>query len=735
VPLLIRPGRFLPIRCKQSTVLLILLLLLASIGLDAAGLGYALSGGGARGFAHIGILKVLEEQGVYPDQISGTSIGAIVGAGYAMGYSASELERLLLDLDIMSLLDDRYERQNLYIGQKRWPSHGNLTLNMGQDWWPRLPSSIFIANRLNLAFSVLASPAAPYREFSQFPVPYSCVATDLGSGEMMVFSQGSLMQAMRASMSVPSLVKPFSLGGRYYIDGGVSQNLPIPQARELGADAVIGFKVNTDLRDAEKLNDVIDIIDQTISIGMSQNIRANLGDCDLLLEPDLDEWVNTRFGDAAELIAVGEAYARANLDRITAFRDSLLAAGHVFKRPGRLPDLGNVRIQAIATIGNRHVSRAKIVEYLGLEAGSSYTPRQIAEACHAAWNSQAFEHIYPVLIPGDGGFMLEVHVRERERRFLTLNLAYTSEEELNVQSTLTLNNLILKNSKLLAGITLGGRTEVNLDYVKNFGEFWGSYFRIYPWLSENSLYLYDADHYKIGKVRKLEFGIAPGIGVFAHKLAIAEAFAYSYRTRLYRDISDTAPIDSLYLISGVGVKLYHESLDDDVFPRAGIRAFTKANFARWEKTSDQIYSRLIAELDLYSRLADFASLRLGLDYGSYFGAEDESSIDPFHFSGSQGYRGYERYAVSSPQYRVYTLGLVFNPLKNLFFEAGFQGLNISPNDGWGTDQDVMWCLYGDLGYRTMVGPVRLITAIRENSRPQLYLNIGFDTDLFWFSRK
>ncbi|MGC9362922.1 MAG: patatin-like phospholipase family protein, partial [Candidatus Syntrophosphaera sp.] len=302
---------------------------------------------------------------------------------------------------------------------------------------------------------------------------------------------------------------------------------------------------------------------------------------------------------------------------------------------------------------------------------------------------------------------------ERERKNLALNLSYTTEEELNVGAVLSVNNLILKNSRLLAGFTLGGRTELNFDFVKNFGELWGAYFRIYPWLSENRLYVYDEEHYKTDSVKALEFGVVPGVGVFARKLAITEAFAYSYRTRLYRDVSDTAPVDSLYLISGVGVKTYHESLDDDIFPTSGIRAFAKANFARWDKVSDQIYSRFVSELDVYSPLMDFASLRLGFDYGTYFGDEEGSSADPFYFCGSNGYRGYQRYEVSSSQYKIYTLGMIFNPLKNLYLEAGFQGLNIGSEDTWDLINDTEWAMYADLGYRTMVGPIKFIAAARE----------------------
>lgn len=708
---------------------------LASSALEAGKLGYALSGGGARGYAHIGIIKVLEEQGIYPDYIAGTSFGAVAGAYYAMGCNAAELEELLLKLDVPELLDDAGSRGQVNIAQKRWPTYGNLSLEIGSDWKAKLPSSLYVGNQLNLELARLAFPASSIQDFSRLPIPFVCVATDLSSGAAAYLDQGSLMQAVRASISVPSLMQPFSFGGRTFIDGGIAQNMPIQPVRNLGADAVIGLKVNSRLRPAEELNDAIEIIDQTVNIGMTRNINSGLPGCDLLLEPPLEGWNNMDFSSSAAIVAAGEAYAREHLPQIIAFRDSLLAAGYVFHKPEALPRPERYLITAISVVGNHFLSSAKIRSYAGLESGKAYSAGQLVKACLAVWNTQYFYTAYPVLQPYGAGYRLELNVREKQRAWLALNLAYTDAEGLNAGSVLTLNNLVLKNSILKAGLTLGGRTEGAVDYVKNFGEFWGSYFRIFPYLSESRLYLYDADHFKVASVRALEYGVTPGIGVFARDLAVAEAFFYSYRKKLYRDVSATAPLDSLYLISGLGVKLYHESLDDDVFPRSGISALAKFNFARWPGISDQVYNRFLGELDVYSKLSTPLSLRLGLNYGSYFGAEAGGSYDPFYFSGARGYRGYDRYAISSASFKVYTLALVANPWRNTYLETGIQGLNVANGDSWGADQDLQWCLYADLGYRSWLGPLRAGAAIRKEGRPNFYLNVGYDLDPFWFSRK
>ncbi len=711
------------------------LLLTGFQSLWGGGLGYALSGGGARGYAHVGILKVLEENGVYPRYITGTSVGAVIGGLYGLGYSAVEIERLLLDMDVPALLNDGFTRKDLYIGQKRWAPYGNLVLELDDNWTPRLPSGIYAGNPLNLHFARMFLGAGDVSDFATLPVSFACVATDLVTGEPVVFREGSLMQAVRASISVPSVVEPLDFGGRSYIDGGVSQNLPVDLTRELGADTVIGFKVNSALRPKSGLVDLVDVIDQTINIGIIRNLNANLEDCDLLLEPELADYSSAQFDDVAAIIAAGEAYAWAHLDRILAFRDSLLAQGFEFTPPSRAPQPQNYYLTNIQSHGNVHISGVKIREYLGLETNRRYTPQEIFAACEAAWNSQSFHVFYPVLKPVPGGHELHLYVQERKRGNLSLNATYTTEEELNVGLVLALNNMALKNSRFQAAFTLGGRTELSFDYVKNFGELWGSYFRLFPYLSEYRLYLYDADGYKTSSVRSLEYGITPGVGVFAKNIAIAEAFLYSYRTRLYRDVSATAPIDSLYLISGFGVKGYHESLDDFSFPRSGARVFAKLNVAPWESLSDRIYSRFAGNLDLYARLAGFASLRLGLNGGSYFGYESENVADPFYFGGANGYRGYQRYAKSAPRYGYGTLGTVLSLRPNVFFEAGIQGLTIGQDEYLDNLENVEWSLYAELGIRTPVAPIRFTAAVRESSHANFYLNLGFDHDIFWFSRK
>lgn len=696
-------------------------------------LGYAFSGGGARAYAHVGILKVLEANGIRPDYITGTSMGAVVGGLYAMGYDAAKIEEILLSTRWEDLLDDGYKRKDIYIGQKRWAPYGAVNLEMSDTWQPKLPSGVWVGNQLNLELARLFAPAGANTDFDRLPIPFGCIATDLVSGELVFFREGNLMQAVRASLSIPSIIEPFELAGRLYIDGGVSQNLPVNEVRMLGADCVIGVKTNSTLRERPELGNLLQVLDQTINIGMTANLNTSLDECDLILEPDLEGFRASDYRKAAQIIAAGEQYANANLDMILAFKTRFCGQAEKVSSE-TLPDPGRRKLRGLSVIGSEHLSSVKVREFLGLKLGESYSVNQIISACQDAWNSQLFHTVYPVIDIKPDGYLVKIHVKERTRRQLGVLLNYTSEEGLQAGAVLKMQNILLKNSIFHGALSLGGRTEYNLDYVKNFGELWGAYFRLFQYFTEKKRYYYDDDFNKVASVKAAELGLTGGVGVFANKLLAAEAFIYGFRTKLYRDISTVAGIDSLYLVSGAGIKLYHESLDDYYFPMTGFRSVLKFNFARSSQLSDYIYSKVYSSSDLYTPFHDRFSLKLGLELGSWFG-EEQINVDPFYLGGSHGYMGYQRYEVSAPVYKIFELGLVANPTRNLYADLGVQGLNAARVDDWSADQEVTWSVYGSLGFRSALGPLRFAVAVREDSHPNYYLNLGYDLDIFHFSRR
>lgn len=715
-------------------LILIVLILVFCGSLASVRLGYAFSGGGARGLAHIGMLKVLEEYGIYPDYISGTSIGALVGSLYSMGYSAAQIEEIVLSWNWEELLTDEEIRKDAYIGQKRWPPYGNLSLELDDKWKARLSTGIFSANNLNLELARVYAQASLYRDFSQLPIPFTAVSTNLETGEETIFRAGSLMQAVRASLSVPSIIKPLEVDGAMYIDGGVSNNYPVGQARELGADLVLGFKANSELKPVEELSNPVLVIDQTINIGMTRTISAESDSLLITLEPYLSEFNSRSFASARAIIMAGEEFAR---DKIDTLLQRLIAEGYVFRSQRRdaIQETSSYWLGRIRVIGNRYLSKSKIQEYLGLETGRQYSLDQIMSHCRFAWNSGFFVTLYPVLVPEEGHHVLELHVEERNRKSIILNLCYKSEDLLHASAVLNLNNYVLKNSKLLLELRVGGNNELNLDYVKNFGELYGIYYRLFSYVNERTNYIYNDDHQKTDSVRRLDYGNSFGLGLFLNEYVNFETYLFGFRSKLYRDVSPAIPLQRRFKVGGFGFKLYHESLDDFDYPTSGLSLMAKFYSAHDLLISDYSYDKFSAQMDFYRPLNQDFSLHFGMDYGSYFSGGQEAQLDPNYLGGDSGFMAYEQYELSAPFYKIFSFGVSCHAWDRFHLSAGVQALIHSDIDDWSLNQETENCLYTTVGYKTIVGPLRASVAFTQNSKPKFYLNIGYTHDLFHFSRR
>ncbi|MDY0336311.1 MAG: patatin-like phospholipase family protein [Candidatus Cloacimonadaceae bacterium] len=702
---------------------------------SASGIGYALSGGGARGFAHIGILKVLEEEGIQPGYISGTSIGAIIGAFYSMGFNAAEIESLALEIKWQEILEERQSRKDLYIGQKRWAPYGNITFELNEYWAPQLPSSVYNVNNVNLKLFELYAAGSVITDFNDLPIPFSCVGTNLVSGQPKVFNRGSIMQAVRASMSIPSILQPFAIDGDIYIDGGISQNLPINVVKDMGASSVVGIKVNSSLRNKETLTNLIEVLDQTINIGITRNLSEDLGDCDLLLEPDLSSFSSTDFEHVAELIAIGENYARSQIMEIRAYAQSQNATS-----TERLNSFNRKRdhffVQRINVLGNDRLSAEKIREYLRLESEHTYSTDHILQACLKTWNSQFFRVIYPVLVPlGDDQYELQIHVTEKANKTLTMNNSYNSDVKLTASAILRLNNYLLKNSILLAELQLGGKNELNVDYVKNFGELWGIYYRVFPYVNEKTMYVYDDDHHRTNSVKSLEWGATSGIGLFSPKQGAIEFFTYRSDTYLYRGIAETDVPPRNYQVSGFGVKGLYESVDDYVFPQSGLRFLGKFNFARDEKISDYVYSKFTGKLEAYCPINHSLSLMSSIDIGTFFNSAPSDKFDPYPLGGADAFMAFPKYEISAPHYRILQGGIVLEPKKNIFIHAGIQHLSYDMDELWGNNYDSEHCYYAGIGINTVFVPIKLAAALSGSGRYNTIFSVGYDFDIFRYSRK
>jgi len=289
-----------------------------------ATLGLALAGGGALGFAHLGAILVMEELGITPDYISGTSIGSIVGALYAVGYTGEEMLRVVESVEWDDVLFDQPLRTNLTVEAREATRRYRLSarINNGQLV---TPSGVSPGQRATEFLDHLLTDAAGVDDFRDLPRPIGIVATDLVSGEEVVYTSGDLKSAVRGSIAVPGVFTPLYYGGRYVVDGGWSNNLPVDVVRDLGADHIIAIDLFDSDRSIEELQDIPTIVEQAGIILRQQRVEENIADADIVIAPDLHGYTPADFDRALELVALGRAAAEARREELIALRDTIAA--------------------------------------------------------------------------------------------------------------------------------------------------------------------------------------------------------------------------------------------------------------------------------------------------------------------------------------------------------------------------------------------------------------------------
>ncbi|RLC53535.1 MAG: hypothetical protein DRH79_03425, partial [Candidatus Cloacimonadota bacterium] len=298
--------------------------------------------------------------------------------------------------------------------------------------------------------------------------------------------------------------------------------------------------------------------------------------------------------------------------------------------------------------------------------------------------------------------------------------------------TLDMNNVLQKNSKCLLNAQVGDSQELNLDYVKNFGKHWGVYYRLFPYIKEFRFYSYNDDHEKTNSVRSLEYGGTFGIGIFTRKALIAELYGFTFHSGLYKDIAEFD--DSDYRSTGVGLKLYHENLDDFVFPMQGTSLYMKYSVSNEEFYSDEDIRTFFTRLQMLLPFAQNFSIKYQFEYGSHF-EKLENDFDPFYIGGIDSFLGLNAKEKSAPTYKINTIAFRFEPYRNSFFDLQLNILNLGDVDYWQPEKFTYKGGGVVLGYKTYLGPIRIGAALDEDKRSYYYLSIGYEFDPFEFSRR
>jgi len=391
----------------------------------------ALSGGGARGFAHIGVLKQLEALHIPIDCIAGTSMGAVIGGLYASGLPASEIEKRLESLKLNDIALDRIDRrelpQSLREEDEQYPL--GATLGLSKDG-VRLPTGVVQASQFQELLQNWTAHLPPEMDFDRLPIPFRAIATDLETGKMVVFNSGSLHKAIRASMAAPGVFAPIEIDGRLLADGGLVRNLPVDIARSMGADIVIAVNIGTPLLPRDRLQTLFSVSQQMVNILTEQNVevqKASLRSDDILIEPDLGGIGFMDFDRAKDATAIGEKAASALTSRLTAL--ALVPHLYTVTQQMRLnPQLPPIRIQFVDIHTDGAIPVSDIRRQLAIQTGSLYNAEEINRKLARLNNTRDFDSISHELVQRDGEYGIAINAKGKNwgPHFLRFGLSLDS---------------------------------------------------------------------------------------------------------------------------------------------------------------------------------------------------------------------------------------------------------------------------------------------------------------------
>ncbi len=707
-----------------------------------------LSGGGARGFAHVGVLKALEAARVPVDWVVGTSMGAIVGGLYASGMNAQAMERELLAIDWAGLFVSRPARQHLSQRQKEEDFEFSPVLQLGfRDGEFRLPTGAVSTRSLEWLLRRYTLPTRHLSSFDALPIPFRALATDMETGEAVVLSHGDLAAALRASMSVPGVFSPLEVDGRLLGDGGLVNNLPVDVARALGADVVIAVNIGTPLAGRETLSSVLGVSAQMINILTEQNVQrsvASLTRHDLLLAPPLGKVTAGDFAQAADIALLGTRYAetvQASLARFSV-SPAEYAAWQLQRQPVGEPTpaaLAFVRIEGVDADRGRY-----LVRQMDTAPGQALDTTQLEADLRQLSASSDYGRVDYHLAP-DGrtlaeGLVVQVQDNPLGHNFfrvgLDLRTDFQGEGAFNLRINhnrhwLTPNGTEWRN-QLSIGDTTGLRTEIFHPWGGDRDRFVSAYAGVH----KTKVELFDADGVAqalLGR-RTLRVGLDHGwttgragqlgdvrVGLFAARRNIDP--------ELVRGDAQTTYLKQAWWDRGARASLVADQLDHANFPQQGYRLKglveagqrrmdgVSSPFARLDVDGTQVYSWGPHTLNLHARVARASNVPAA--------AADEHSLGGF-----QQLSGYKVGQVTGNYLGLLRLGYYQRlALSPGMARALFVGGTMEAGNAWKTPAEFRqgqlktgYSLY--VGADTALGPIYLSLVHAPRMGSGLYVFVG-----------
>lgn len=433
---------------------------------DRPKIGLVLSGGGAKGVAHIGVLKVLEEAEIPIDYISGTSMGAIIGGLYSIGYTAAELDSMVREQDWIFLLTDQIQRSYCSFDSKFNKEHYLVNIPLSKDRKLSAPSGIVKGQSILNKFTSLTTGFHQPISFDSLPIPFACVAGDLVKGKEVVIREGKLPLAMRTSMSVPGVFEPVYCDGMALIDGGVFNNFPVDVCKEMGADITIGVDLSTEATEKPDYKDFMDIANRVTFLLGEEKYRKNKREVTLYMNPNLKGYTSADFKPEAidSMIAMGERVARQHWNQIVELKKSIRNYTYIKNSKKDIPQ-NNDSIDEIKFEGLKTINEKSLYRMMNITPRKTILISEAEEFLFMLQGLGLFDTVtYSIIENEEGKYILVFSVHEKDKGNIGIGMHLNTEDIASVLLNIERTVGERKIHNISASAKINKNAWLNLDY-------------------------------------------------------------------------------------------------------------------------------------------------------------------------------------------------------------------------------------------------------------------------------
>ncbi|MBD1571307.1 patatin-like phospholipase family protein [Aliivibrio sp. S10_S31] len=722
-------------------------------------IGLVLAGGGAKGAAHIGVLKALEEMKIPIDYITGTSMGAYIGGLYASGLSADEIEIFIDTIDWNSGFVDKVERSERQIRDKEYEDRYQIGTDIGFSFTELKAPKGFVQGQNMAKILRTTSGNVPYLEsFDDLPIPFRAVATDIEKLEPVILEHGNLAEAMMASMSVPGALPPVEYEGRLLVDGGSVNNMPVDIAREMGADIIIAVDIGSDYLEAKDISSYLSVMGQlTNYIVKNSTLQQEklLGENDILLSPHVGKMETAEFSKMP--FAYGKGYDIAyeqhlELDKLvlpTAEYQTYLKEKE--QKTSQLKRGDNLKIDHVTLNNNSSYSERMLFEYLQIDEGKTYTSEQLEAKVRALYTIDRFERIdYFYQTANDGSTELVVDVNEKSWGPNYLDFRFSLEDDFYNQSKYSLGfsinftdiniiGLSENSSELRTNFELGTdklmQAELYTPFLSNqllFSSLKGTYsvtqtqFRPTPTLD-------NIDNYLPTEYNELEFEASLGI-----QPALWSDFRIGGRYTTGDLVLNIIPdYNSDYERQGIFAQYRLDTLDNFTFPTKGFYLFTEYLYSEdtlGEISSSDTIDDSVVELTVNGRFAYTIKRHTLVVHGEYGVVENKNGgipLEPKSLGGFLHLSGISKDSLSGENLAFASLVYRYRLMDNdfgLFQSPIYLGGSLEQGSVWNDEHfsDAPMYAAGSIfaGIDSPIGPIIFAYGRTEQNHESVYLSIG-----------